>query len=223
MSADDQRNVREAVSSGRYKPLTEILLIVEQQVPGRLLEVELVNDRLYGAVYEVEVLDARQRKREVLVDARSGAIVELDEAPVVGGLMPLPALLRQLAERFPGYIEDVELENGGGGRMVYELKLVQDNARRMDLVVDAGSGEIVDSVPNLLNEMQHMQSLPEILERALTKHPGVVLEAELERHRHSAGDQDWYYDIEIRLENGSTRELHIDAASGQVLREKTIE
>lgn len=217
--ADELRDVREAVSSGRYKPLTDILQIVEREIPGRLLEVELVNDRLYGAVYEVEVLDLAQRKREILVDAKTGEIVELDDAPVNDALMPLPALIRQLQLHYPGYIEDVELENSGDGRMVYEIKLVQTAGKRIDLVVDAATGTIVDSVPDLQGEMQAMLSLPQILDELQQHYSGVVLEAELERQRKS-GDHGWYYDVEIRMDNGSTRELHVDARSGLVLREK---
>ena len=48
----------------------------------------------------------------------------------------------------------------------------------------------------------------------------MVLEAELERERHRSSNA-WYYEIDIRMDDGRQIELHVDSHTGQVLREKT--
>lgn len=219
--ADEQRTVRQAVSSGQYLPLADILKIVEQHVPGRVLEVDLESDRVHGALYEVEVLDSNNRKREVKVHAETGRLLEMDDVPVVSQpMLALPALLRQILAQYPGHIEDVELESGRNRLAVYEIKLIQTNGQRLELVVDASTGEILQGAPKVESAVQSMMPLPDILDLLLAQYPGVVLEAELERERHRSNNA-WYYEIDIRMDDGRQIELHVDSHTGQVLREKT--
>ncbi|THU02477.1 hypothetical protein E9531_07270 [Lampropedia puyangensis] len=218
--ADEQRNVRQAVSSGQYLPLAEILKIVEQHVPGRVLEVDLEADRQQGAVYEVEVLDSQNRKREIKVHAETGQLLELDDVPAAAqALIPLPTLLRQILAQYPGHIEDVELESGSNHLAVYEILLIQHNAQRLELVVDATTGQILQGAPKVENAVQSMMALPDILDLLLKTYPGIVLEAELERERHQRSNS-WYYEIDIRLNDGRQMELHVDTHTASVLREK---
>lgn len=222
LQASEQSSVREAVASGQYKPLAEILELVEKQMPGRIriLEVELQPDRLYGSVYEIELLDAQNRKREIKVHAETGQLVEVDDVPAsVQPLASLPGILRNLLQQYPGYVEDVELEVGQNRQPVYEVKLIQADDRRLELVIDAATGEILRGLPSLEKAVGSMLSLPDILDAVLRQYPGLVLEAELERERNKSPD-DWYYEIEIRQEDGRIVELHVDSHSARILREK---
>ena len=79
---DDDREEADRVlkdrSSGKVKPLSEIIRIVEAEVPGRIVETEF--DEKDGVpVYEFYVLQSGGRRREVKVDARDGRIIEIDE------------------------------------------------------------------------------------------------------------------------------------------------
>ena len=79
---DDDREEADRVlkdrSSGKVKPLSEIIRIVEAEVPGRIVETEFdENDGV--PVYEFYVLQSGGRRREVKVDARDGRIIEIDE------------------------------------------------------------------------------------------------------------------------------------------------
>ena len=220
---DQQRSVREAVSSGRYKPLADILRIAEQHIPGRVLEVEMETSRVYGPVYEIEVLDHSNRKREIKLQAETGQLVELDDTPVAqSGLMPLPSILRQLAQQHPGQVVEAELQASQQQQAVYELKLLQPDGQQQALVVDARSGAILRGAPNPGQAAGQMLPLEQILERLLDQFPGTVMEVELERERSHSGDT-WYYEIDIRLQQGGTMELHVDPHNAAVLRQKRKE
>lgn len=215
---DKQHSVREAVSSGRYKPLTEILAIVEQHVPGRVLEIEMENDlQRGGAIYEVEVLDANNRKHEIKIHAETGQLVHLDKS-LPEKPMPLPQLLQQVLAQHPGFVEDVELEHTAGGQSVYTVKLIQPKGARLELLVHAYTGHVLGSAAPLDQNMQGMRPLHEILATLLQGYRGTVIEAELERV--SPGTNIWHYEVDILLEAGGSIILEVDPKTGHVLREK---
>jgi len=73
----DHERARRAFESGELLPITQILAIVSQHLPGDVIEVELDvgRDHIY---YEVDVLTATGRVREIVVDGRTGAIIKID-------------------------------------------------------------------------------------------------------------------------------------------------
>src|SRR5688500_14077495 len=70
----EQDAIREALQRGEVLPLAKILAIVQQHVPGDVIEVELENERS-SLIYEIKVLTKSGRVREIEIDARSGAVV----------------------------------------------------------------------------------------------------------------------------------------------------
>jgi uncharacterized membrane protein YkoI len=67
----DHDRARAALERGEVLPLAEILHAVSAQVSGDVVEVEL--EREEGAwIYELKIIDALGRVREVYVDAASG-------------------------------------------------------------------------------------------------------------------------------------------------------
>lgn len=74
----DHDDALAAVASGEALPLPRILQIVARHVPGEVVEVEL--DRSDGRlIYEVEVLTSSGRIREIDIDARTGAVIEVED------------------------------------------------------------------------------------------------------------------------------------------------
>lgn len=67
-----------AVQAGQALPLARIMQIALQHAPGEIVEVELERDdgRL---IYEVEVLGASGRVRKVEIDARTGAVLDIED------------------------------------------------------------------------------------------------------------------------------------------------
>lgn len=75
---DDHIEARELLRRGEILPLNQILQIVQRRVPGDVIDVEL--DRDDGVwEYEVKVLTSTGRVREVKLNARNGAILEIED------------------------------------------------------------------------------------------------------------------------------------------------
>ena len=70
--------VREALQRGEVLPLTRILEIANQQVPGDVIEVELEQEKV-GLIYEIKILTGNGRVREVKIDARTGNVVKIED------------------------------------------------------------------------------------------------------------------------------------------------
>lgn len=70
---DDHIEARALLQRGEILPLNRILSIVQQRVPGDVIEVELDRDK-HGWEYEVKVLTASGRVRKVKLNARDGTV-----------------------------------------------------------------------------------------------------------------------------------------------------
>ena len=63
-------------------------------------------------------------------------------ALVAGEILPLPAILEQVARAHPGSVLEVELERQRG-RWIYKLKLLKPDGSLLRLAVDARDGTIL--------------------------------------------------------------------------------
>lgn len=59
-----------------------------------------------------------------------------------GQVLPLPAVLGQLAREVPGHVLEVELEQDDG-RWIYEIKLLQTDGQLVKLKVDAQTAKLL--------------------------------------------------------------------------------
>ncbi len=73
MAQRGQDDAREAVESGEFRPLREVLAQVKSQYRGRVIDVQLVD-----AIYRIKLLGRRGRVRIVLVDARTARVIGVD-------------------------------------------------------------------------------------------------------------------------------------------------
>lgn len=75
---DDHTAVREALQRGEVLPLMKILALANKEVPGDVIEVEL-EDESETLVYEIKILTSTGRVREVKINARTGAVVSIED------------------------------------------------------------------------------------------------------------------------------------------------
>lgn len=74
----DHDEAREAYEQGEALSLAQILPLALRAVPGEVLEVEI--EREHGRlVYEIEILARSGRVRKVTLDARTGALLEVED------------------------------------------------------------------------------------------------------------------------------------------------
>lgn len=74
----DHDDARRAVELRQALPLSRIMEIAQQAVPGEIVEVEL--DRDDGKlIYEIDILTQTGRLRQVEIDAETGAVLEVED------------------------------------------------------------------------------------------------------------------------------------------------
>jgi uncharacterized membrane protein YkoI len=66
----------------------------------------------------------------------------LEEARRLGTIMPIELILKSLKERLKGEILEIELDDKGG-RLYYEIYYLDSAGRRIEIEVDAATGEIL--------------------------------------------------------------------------------
>lgn len=74
----DHEAARAALARGEILPLPRILAIAAGRVPGDILEVEL-EDEHGRLIYDLKILAKNGRVREVEIDARSGAVLKVED------------------------------------------------------------------------------------------------------------------------------------------------
>ena len=210
---DDHEAVRDAVEAGEIRPLAAILAAVQARFPGRILDVELERKRDGRRIYDIEIMGADGRRQDVHVDAASGEIIDARAGLLHGaGVRPLATLLRDVLARHPGRVVDVELERDRNGREIYEIELLRDDGRPLELVVDVQSGQIIEDAARV-KAPESIMPLPDILDRLAASYPGTIVEVEFERRVEGRP----YYEIDVRGEDGRTLEVRVDAVSGAIL------
>lgn len=74
--SDDHDQAREALQRGEIKPLHEIIAMVQENMPGEIIEVEF--DRDDGQwIYEIKMIGNGGRFMKVYVDAASNSIIRV--------------------------------------------------------------------------------------------------------------------------------------------------
>ncbi len=134
------------------------------------------------------------------------------DAVAAGRIKPLAEILAAVQARYPGRVLDVELERARDGRRIYDIELIGTDGRKQDVHVDAATGTILDSTAEGVDPAA-MLPLATVLRGVLQRHPGVVVDVELERGR----DGRDVYEIELQLADGRRLELAVDAANGDIV------
>ncbi|MBB4631026.1 PepSY domain-containing protein [Sphingosinicella soli] len=76
--AAEATSIRAAVERGDILSLPQILALAQARVPGDVLKIELEQDD--GVLsYEVKILTRKGRVREVELDARTGALIGIED------------------------------------------------------------------------------------------------------------------------------------------------
>lgn len=76
--ADEQAVIRAAMKRGELIPLPKAINIARKMVPGEVIKVDLELEK-WGIKYEVKILTAAGRVREVELNARTGALIKIED------------------------------------------------------------------------------------------------------------------------------------------------
>lgn len=75
----EQTKARAALQRGEILPLSRILAIAEKRAPGDVIKVKLEQEDNGRFEYELKVLSKNGRILEIEIDARTGAVLEIEE------------------------------------------------------------------------------------------------------------------------------------------------
>jgi uncharacterized membrane protein YkoI len=75
---DDHNEARRAVEQGRARPLAEILSRIQPRLGGKVIGVELEREH-ERYIYELKVVTAGGKLREIYVDATTGEMLTSEE------------------------------------------------------------------------------------------------------------------------------------------------
>ena len=212
---DVQDSVRAAVASGRYKSLQDIMVALEQRMPGvRVLDVDSKMDLQGALLYEVKVLERSGAKRKLLLDAATGREVAADANPKRRALdmRTLAGRLRRIEQQTGQRVAEAEFEFDDGVP-AYQLWLAPSVASAQRALMAASSGELLHPVPT---DDDTMHTIPEMLEAMAPNYSGLVLEVELE----GVGGRQVHYELDLHQADGRKLTLHIDARTLQVLKRR---
>jgi uncharacterized membrane protein YkoI len=70
--------IRRAVARGELVPLPRILALARQHVPGEVIKVELEEEK-GTLLYEIKILTANGRVREAKLNARTAALISVED------------------------------------------------------------------------------------------------------------------------------------------------
>ncbi|MBS0514461.1 MAG: hypothetical protein JSS16_03200 [Proteobacteria bacterium] len=70
-----QQEAFAAMQRGEILPLTKILAVAQSKVAGDVVEVEFKG----GPIYKVKLLTASGRVREIVLDARNGNVIRIED------------------------------------------------------------------------------------------------------------------------------------------------
>ncbi len=84
LASDDHDRARDAVQNQLVLPLMEIAPRIEAEFDARLLKAELEAED-DGYLYELELITSDGRLIEVIIDATSGKIIEVEQKNWSGG------------------------------------------------------------------------------------------------------------------------------------------
>ncbi len=78
LRAGDQEDARRAVQSGEIRPLDQVLAAARAAVPGDVVKLDLKREKGRW-VYELKILTAAGKRREIEVDAKTLAVLDDDD------------------------------------------------------------------------------------------------------------------------------------------------
>ncbi len=127
-------------------PMTELLRRSEALRAGTVLEMELESSPGLRAVYEVRLLLPTGARQVLRLDAYSGEVVDLPvpDRATLNRLKPLAALLEQIESRHAARVTELELRREPSGAPYYDMALQTVQGRRLSLLVDATTGQVIN-------------------------------------------------------------------------------
>lgn len=126
-------------------PMAAVVRRVLAAHPSVVLKVELEDSLGAQPYYELQLLGKDGREALLRADAQTGRLI--DEPPIqlelASRLQPIHRVVEALEKRYKARATEAELKTTRSRRSYYEVDLLLDSGRSLEVYVDALSGEVV--------------------------------------------------------------------------------
>ena len=131
-----------------------------------------------------------------------------------GQYKSLGTILGEIHARYPGRVVDVETKRGPGGELRYEIKVIDGQGGKQELLIDAATDRTLDRTVTDRAQALPMAELARHLARiGQQHHDHRIIDVEFERDRDGRG----VYLIKLSPLDQGDRKLVMDAATGRLL------
>lgn len=136
---------RPYVSSPRLLPMAGVVRSVLGIHSGAILEVELEENPGAAPYYEFKLLSKDGRESLLRVDAQTGRTIHAPPiaADLAARLVALDRVLLNLEKRYRARAIEAELKTSSSRSSYYEVDLLLDSGRSLEVHVDAMTGEVI--------------------------------------------------------------------------------
>ena len=130
--------------------------------------------------------------------------------------------IQSATQAVPGKVVEVELDDGDGAGVRYEVKIITPQNQRMEVWVDGASGQARTHKDDGKAKERHLERLQaakldiqQAIQAATAHTAGRAVKAELDSHRGTT-----IYEVEVLQADHTVMEIQLDATDGKVLRAK---
>jgi len=195
----------------------QAIALASSVVEGKVTEVEFGD-----GIYEVEIMDG-ETEYDIEIDAATGKVIKVEKENELGRRdleVIKPKISEDQAKKIAlsnveGKVTDLEAKKVNG-LYVYEVE-IQNNGQEADVRVNMMTGKVEgierDVIENDDDDEEDEEEIDvPITGTALERASAVALEyiGEGRVTDTEVGDEEGYYEIEIRLDNGKEIDVHLD-------------
>lgn len=130
-----------------------------------------------------------------------------------GQLKPLNSVIAEISRKYNGRVIDVETERGRKGELRYEIKLIDAQGRKHEVLVDAATGAVVAQESDWPTQPVPPAQMARYIKRLEQRYGARVSEVEFERDAQGQA----VYEVKLSEKPAGQMKLLMDVSTGEVI------
>lgn len=130
-----------------------------------------------------------------------------------GQLKPLNSVIAEISRQYNGRVIDVETERGRKGELRYEIKLIDAQGRKHEVLVDAATGAVVAQESDWPTQPVPPAQMARYIKKLEQRYGARVSEVEFERDAQGQA----VYEVKLSEKPAGQMKLLMDVSTGEVI------